>query len=134
MMGSVGILNIGCGDTKLVFDKDNPADCIRAARIVSDMIRRGYALLVEVDRDGVKKYQRVKKFDEARCEYIIADFDPVVAQKVDADEHPVEPPAETGPGAPGKAKPNSLKRLRLKDRAVKASRARATAIPRTAGG
>jgi hypothetical protein len=47
MSATVGILNVGTGDTKLVFDKDDPAECIRAARIVADMLRRGYALLVE---------------------------------------------------------------------------------------
>lgn len=50
MNGSVGILNVGAGDTKLIFDKNSPADCIRAARIVKDMLRRGYALLVEVEQ------------------------------------------------------------------------------------
>ncbi|MEO8391171.1 hypothetical protein [Polaromonas sp.] len=38
--GSVGILNVGDGDTKLSFDPKNPAERIRAARIVRDMIRR----------------------------------------------------------------------------------------------
>lgn len=46
MIGVVGILNVGCGDTKLSFDPTNQAECIRAARIVTDMIRRGYALMV----------------------------------------------------------------------------------------
>ena len=53
--GSIAILNVGAGDTRLSFDKANPAEAIRAARIVKDMLRRGYALLVEVERDGQKK-------------------------------------------------------------------------------
>lgn len=76
MLGEVSILNVGEGDTKLSFDKSNPAECIRAGRIVRDMLRRGYALLVEVDRDGEKKFQRVEEFDDEHGEYIIADFDP----------------------------------------------------------
>ena len=52
-MGQIGILNVGAGDTKLTFDKNNPAECIRSARIVTDMLRRGYALLIEVtDKKG----------------------------------------------------------------------------------
>ena len=30
MTGEVGILNVGCGDTKLVFNRDDAAECIRA--------------------------------------------------------------------------------------------------------
>ena len=75
-MGSVAILNVGAGDTKLTFDRDNPAESIRAARIVKDMLRRGYALLVEVEREGKKAFERALDFREDTCEYIIADFDP----------------------------------------------------------
>ena len=75
--GNLAILNVGSGDTKLSFDKSNPAECIRAARIVKDMLKRGYALLIEVgkDADGRAKNQRVLSFDENVCEYIIADMD-----------------------------------------------------------
>lgn len=106
MTGTVGILNVGAGDTKLSFDPRNPAERIRAARIVRDMIRRGYALLVEV---APGQYQRATDFDEARCEYIIADFDPVTAAEADSAEdagtaHEEEPsPAARCEGA-GKAR------------------------------
>lgn len=80
--GTVGVLNVGAGDITLSFDKNNPADCIRAGRIVKDLIRRGYALLVEVTPG---KYQRAKDFDENTSEYIVADFDPMAA---DADSDP----------------------------------------------
>jgi hypothetical protein len=83
-MGSVAILNVGAGDTKLTFDKSNPAESIRAARIVKDMLRRGYALLVEVEREGKKAFERALDFREDTCEYVIADFDPVVAEEADA--------------------------------------------------
>src|SRR6266446_2321255 len=77
MTGEVRILNVGTGDIKLIFDKNNPAEMIRSARIVKDMIRRGYALLIEVERpDGTKLYQRAWDFKEDTYEYIIADFDP----------------------------------------------------------
>lgn len=86
----MGILNVGCGDTKIVFDPNNPQDMIRAARIVKDMLRRGYALLVtvpgETGPDGKPIYRRATDFDEKTCEYIIADFDPLVAKEQDEYE------------------------------------------------
>lgn len=78
-MGTVSILNVGAGDTKITFDKSSPADTIRAGRIIKDMLRHGYALLVEVERDGVKAYERALDFDESTSEYIIADLDPIRA-------------------------------------------------------
>ena len=94
--GCLEILNVQGGDTKLTFDKDNPAECIRAARIVTDMLRRGYALLVEVETDGVKKYQRVLEFRPDRYEYVIADFDPMVAAAEDAKEQNNEEVEQAG--------------------------------------
>lgn len=40
-MGQIGILNVGAGDTKLTFDKNNPAERIRSARIAHLMLMRG---------------------------------------------------------------------------------------------
>ena len=86
--GSVGVLNVGAGDTKFIFDSSDPAECIRAARIVTDMLRRGYALLIEVPgKKGAKPtYQRVHAFREDTASYIIADLDPVQAAEADKVE------------------------------------------------
>ena len=88
MSGTIGILSVGAGDTKLTFDRNNPAECIRAARIVRDMLRRGYALLIQsgTGTDGKPRYARAHAFDENTYEYIIADFDPIVAEAADAQE------------------------------------------------
>lgn len=135
--GSVGILNVGCGDTKIVFDKDNPADCIRAARIVKDMLRRGYALMVEVGRteSGERKVQRVHKFDATKFEYIIADYDPEAAQEEVPSEQTATPGAQTGlnDGPPLKAH-GSRKKPGRPTRRVSATGVNAVAIARTAGG
>lgn len=120
--GQVGILNVGTGDTKLSFDPKNPAERIRAARIVADMLKRGYALLVEVERKGVKSYQRIEKFDEEKCEYIIADFDPVTAQEADKNE---ETETQETLSAP---------KRKIKTRAIKAESTKAVGVPRRAGG
>jgi hypothetical protein len=135
-MGEIGILNVGAGDTKLTFDKDNLAECIRAARIVADMLRRGYALLVEVETDGVKKYQRVIEFRPDRYEYVIADFDPMVAAAEDAKEKSNEEIEQAGAspaaseGAPGKPRRGRPKGTRI----IAATGARGVAVPHMAGG
>jgi hypothetical protein len=136
MTGSIGILNVGCGDTKLVFDKGNPADCIRAARIVKDMLRRGYALMVEVEEKGKKIYRRVLEFKEDKFEYIIADFDPIVAQDADRREtHEQEQAqAEAPPAARAAETEAAPSKSRRRTKAISATRAKGVAIARTAGG
>jgi hypothetical protein len=84
--GVLEILNVQGGDVKITYDKDNPSETIRAKRIITDMLRRGFALIVEIERDGKKAYERIKDFDEARGEYIVADFDPLAARESDMEE------------------------------------------------
>lgn len=121
-IGTVGILNVGHGDTKLSFDPNNPAERIRAARIVKDMIRRGYALLIQREPGGA--FVRATDFDESVCEYVIADFDPITASEADHVEEEATQQAGT-PAAP------SARRGR---RGVKAESVRAVAIAPSAGG
>lgn len=146
--GQVGILNVGAGDTKLTFDPNNPAETIRARRVVKDMLRRGYALLVRLE-DG--KYTRALDFDEKTGEYIIADFDPVIAADVDAQDHADHGPQSGAPNAEVKAPKKDKAAAALDDGvklpppAVSAKRGRpskrvaaesvgAVAVARTAGG
>lgn len=115
MNGTVSILNVGEGDTKLSFDKNNPAERKRAAKIVADMLKRGYALLVQVgEHNGEPVYQRVKAFDPKTCEYIIASA---------ADES-IDIGREIGP----------TRRGRPRKVAIPAERTQAVAVARTAGG
>lgn len=73
MSGEVSILNVSAGDTKLSFDPKNPAEAARAARTVRDMIRRGFAILIEVGKDEKGPlYRRADDFDPETNEYIIA--------------------------------------------------------------
>lgn len=124
MTGTVSILNVGEGDTKLVFDRDNPGDTARAARIVKDMLRRGYTLMVDSGKkteNGKPVYQRVLEFREDTFEYIIADFDPQIATVADSQE--AEPSHEPNKrrGRPGK-------------RSLDAATTKAVAVPHRAGG
>lgn len=134
--GTIGILNVGAGDTKLTFDKNNPAECIRAARIVTDMLRRGYALLIEVDDEkGGKIHTRVKEFDSKTCEYIIADFDPVTAAARDEEEQREQEGTEAGEETSKTARKPTLRGRRSQStRRVDASRTSGVAVARTAGG
>lgn len=141
MSAEIGILNVGAGDTKLTFDKNNPAECIRSARIVTDMLRRGYALLVEVERNGVKAYERVREFRADTCQYIIADLDPIIAAEADAVAQPGETTSEEiqDEGTPAAKnadrKGKAIEPYRKRGtRAVHASEARGVAVARSAGG
>lgn len=144
-MGMIGILNVGTGDTKLVFDKSNPAEVIRSGRIVKDMLRRGYALLIEVDDGkGGKAFQRVKEFREDTAEYIIADFAPIEADRPttpqgdekDGEEQEVEAAShDAASAAPGGKEPAKRGRpKKIVDKSVPASGTRGIAISRSAGG
>jgi hypothetical protein len=137
-LGTIGVLNVGAGDTKLVFDPSNPIELIRSRRIVTDMLRRGYALLIEVpDGNGGKRTTRVREFDESAGEYIIADFDPEVAAKADStDEETHEGAAATGPGevAAQEAASEARPKTRGRPRRVDAASVSGIAVARTAGG
>lgn len=143
MTGTLGILNVGAGDTKLSFDPSNPAECIRAARIVRDMLRRGYALLIVTGKDaeGRPIYARATDFDEATHEYIVADFDPTIAATVDAAATRKEPAhveaqpqaasgLEAGPPLPATPK----RRGRPPGKRIPAAGTTGVAVARTAGG
>jgi hypothetical protein len=130
--GTVGVLNVGVGDTKLSFDPNNPVERIRAARIVRDMLRRGYALLIEVERDGVKRFERAIDFKEDVCEYVIADLDPVVTLKEDGDgQERNEGESSEATGTAAEAAPRKRGRPR---KTVPAESTRAVAVARISGG
>lgn len=133
MNGTLSILNVGSGDTKLSFDKSNPAECIRAGRIVTDMLRRGYALLVEVERNGERAYERVQAFDPDTNEYIIADFDPLAATPAPTENtnHGSEAQGKEEGATPASDAPRTKRKY---TRRVAASGASAVAVARSAGG
>jgi hypothetical protein len=72
-MSGLSILNVGSGDTRISFDPDKPEERKRACQIVMDMLKRGYAILVEAgEKDGKKLYHRATAFDPETAEYIVA--------------------------------------------------------------
>lgn len=150
MLGTVGILSVGAGDTKLSFDPNNPQDRIRAARIVKDMLRRGYSLLVAMPgNEGAEpKYRRAYDFDENTFEYIIADFDPTPEETIDVSSQ-MAPPKNTEPlttaqttdassgttmDQPRSSTGRKGGKGKRKERRIPAAATNATAVARTAGG
>lgn len=120
MAGEIGILNVGAGDTKLSFDPKNRAEVKRASAIVADMLKRGYALLVEVGADDKGPlYRRATGFDPATAEYIIAG----------APDN-LEVPSVKGASTPA---PRRRKGKAAETR-VPAASTNAVAVSRTAGG
>lgn len=116
-MGELGILNVGTGDTKLTFDKTKPEETKRAAAIVTDMLKRGFAILVEVGKDEKGPlYRRATAFDPETMEYII----------VGLPEDEIITPKEKEE-APQKRRGRPLKR-------VPADSTNAISVSRSAGG
>lgn len=131
MKGALEILNVGEGDTKVVFDPKSPGEIARAKRVIDDMLKRGFAILVQVgEQDGEPIYRRAKAFDAATCEYIVAGVPYEENAREDAVEEAREEAAAEEPAAP---KPK-LKRGRKSEHRVKASETRAVAVARSAGG
>lgn len=121
-MGKLAILNVGAGDIKFSFDTSNASEAIRAKRMITDMLRRGYALLIEID--GV--YQRAIEFKEDVGEYVIADYDPQPEQTTKKEIKYAE--SETSAEAP---QISSKKRGR---KSIPMEKANAVAVGRSAGG
>jgi len=97
---SLAILNVGEGDTKITFDPDKPDEAARARRVVSDLLKLGYAILVRVNEKakGVKAvYRRAVAFDPQLNEYLVRDAPGDTATGLDdgpplADEKPAPKP------------------------------------------
>lgn len=124
MIGELGILNVGVGDTKLTFDPSKPGETANASRIVKDMIRRGFAIFIEVgSNDRGPIYQRAHDFDEATSEYIVVGT-PEEVEQVN-DQEPPSTPRPRRQGAP---------RSKPEPRRIAANSTKGVAVARTAGG
>ena len=106
--GTLSILNVGAGDLVISFDSDDPDEVAKARKMVEDMLKAGYALVVE-EEDGT--HSPVQRFDPETDEYIVADIN---FRKAKGESR--------------------ARRQKAPKRRLKASRARATAIAPSAGG
>lgn len=105
-VGHLDVLSTGHGDIRLRIDESDEEGIEKARKTINDMLERGYSIFVE-RKDG--STSRVKRFDKRRLEYIIE-----------------EPPDEVAGASKPKGKP--------KQKRVPATKSKATAVGRTAGG
>lgn len=130
MSGTVAILNVAAGDTKLTFDSSDPPERAKSARIVKDMIRRGFVLLIEVGRDDKGPvYRRAHDFDETTNEYIVAGM----SSDAEADDEEAQDEAEETTSPAPRARSPRRRPKATKSR-VPAASTNAVAVARTAGG
>lgn len=107
--GQLEVLSVGKGHLRLTVTTTSKKDREEARKTIEDMLRRGYAIFVELEPG--KPLERVKRFDPKRMEYIIAEMGEPV-------------PAAAGVTSGPKRRP----------RRIAAGRAQATVVGRTAGG
>lgn len=80
--GEIDVLNVGAGHLKIEYSKADAIERERARRMVTDMLRRGYSLFVEVEGGELAL---VKEFDAEREVYIVSD---VPARSDEAEPRP----------------------------------------------
>lgn len=68
--GQLDVLNCGEGHMEIRFDETDTVETERAKRVIKDMLARGYSLFIH---DAENKLTPVKRFDETKGCYIIAD-------------------------------------------------------------
>lgn len=68
MTGSLCVPNVGLGDIEVRFNQHDSAERDKALRMLTDMQKRGYAILVRLD-DG--SYTRAVEIDTARGCYVV---------------------------------------------------------------
>ena len=79
---SLRILSVGEGDLTIKFSTSDKAEKLRGAKLVKDLLRQGYAIMVEVGRNEKGPLlQRVTKFDPETCEYIVMGEPDKIAEK-----------------------------------------------------
>lgn len=84
--GSLSVLNVGAGDIEVTFNRHDTGEAKKAIRMLSDMSKRGYAILV---RDAEGNYQRATSIDATHGKYVLtlaaetetpADAEPVTCE------------------------------------------------------
>lgn len=122
--GCLEVLNVGAGHFTISFDKEDRGEVKRAREVITDMLRRGYAIFVEVDG----KQEIVRRFNTKKNVYIIGE-----PRQAGLDDGP----PKTGSRAMcsrGCGQPPHRGRCRRSHRELPLATTRATAVGRSAGG
>lgn len=86
--GSLCVLNVGAGDVRLSFNHHDKSEKAKALRMLKDMIRRGYAVLIQLE-DG--SYTRAIEVDATRGTYVIQEPDSDVVIDVEREQKALPP-------------------------------------------
>jgi len=115
----IEVLSISKGDLKITVGPGR-ADRERAKKLISDMLRAGYAIFVETDKGPV----RVQGFEPDHMAYLVLE-----KEEAGADEQAAQAPEEAP--APN---PRRTRKARSARREIPVAGSKATAVGRTAGG
>lgn len=122
--GDLQILSVGEGDTTYSFNAESAAERAKAKKIVEDILKKGYAIFVTVgDLKGEPMYVRAKSFDPVTGEYLIFGLSDEELEEMKEGKPRV---AKKKVGRPRKKKASAKR--------VPATKARAVAVARSAGG
>lgn len=137
--GTLSVLNVGAGDLKFRFDKDDPDEVTQAKRVIEDMLRRGYSLLVEHNGE----LRRATGFDATKGCYVVTEPPPAVPEPTAAPEASLKAPGAAAAASPTQTTPlpdlfpgTPRRRGRPpgKRREIPMGQAHATGVAPTAGG
>lgn len=124
--GQLEILNVGAGDMLFKFDQDNQEELKRAKVMITDMLHRGFVLMVEIDG----AFQRVTEFDATKNTYTIKVMEEYLENEM-SDEGKSDGKEQT---TESKKRNASRGRPRTIRKEIPIQKTRAVAFARTAGG
>lgn len=73
------VLNAAEGHLNIKFDKDSPEETAKAQKIIGDMLKRGYAIFIDV---GDGELKRVKHFKKDIDSYVVEEIPDEKAESV----------------------------------------------------
>lgn len=67
-LGSLSVLNVGAGDIRVTFNRDNTDEVEKALSMLRDMQSRGYAIMIELPDHT---YVRATSIDASTASYVV---------------------------------------------------------------
>lgn len=127
MKAGLEILNVGAGHRTVEFDPENEAERERIGAMITDMIKRGVSIFVEVGGSHV----RVRRFLSQFHVYVIDEPEERAAREA-ADE--ARPRGTQAAALCHCGRPKRHRGAHFKAKVLAVQRTRAVAVARTAGG
>lgn len=75
-VGYLDVLSVGRGHLRVTADPNDPASIEKVKGIISDMLKRGASIFIELDSGETK---RVKRFNPTKMTYLIDESDVIDA-------------------------------------------------------